>query len=128
MYTVSTIIVYNMKGIFKSYPNVLCICETDILTTRLLEIQVFWDVTLCCWVNGSWHLQRYLCLQTQVLLNRIKRPFPNTLIRCCHFISYTICFLWGTFLWKIIKSGYVDFFTTVVKNSYRKRIIFNTRY
>ena len=32
------------------------------LTVVLLKIQVFWDVTLCCWVMSYWHFEWAWCL------------------------------------------------------------------
>jgi hypothetical protein len=42
--------------------NTKCTARSEVITAVLLEISVFWDVTLCCWATGSWSFKGSMIL------------------------------------------------------------------
>jgi hypothetical protein len=65
----------HLKKHFDSKSEHLMDCvRFDVFTAVLLKIQIFWDVTLCCWVIVSSFLERNLVPSS----SSVEGPYPST--------------------------------------------------
>jgi hypothetical protein len=71
------------------------IARFEVVTAALLKIQVFWDVTLCCWVSGS------RCVKDHsVVMFRIKWSKKSSCMG-----SYGVVYGYGWWVWQTGRVG-----------------------
>ena len=81
------------------------ILRFKVLTAVLLKIQVFWVMTLCHWVNGSWHFKRFIFRHPAVqkaswtacnvvTASGTRRPESSILTFVCHSWNTATCIMW----------------------------------
>lgn len=60
----------------------------EVCTVVLLGIQLFWYMTLCCWVSGSWHFKESLCLHLQGVSSTGGGASAGCAAYCMHILPH----------------------------------------